>query len=153
AFAGQNRADLQTLNADTLQLPSDLLVDELVRFNNLLLLVDRVGNGFAADATDDSLAKIDDFLVTLVNRANDDAVDRAAIFHVDDDVLCGVNQLTGKVTRVGSFERGIGQTFAGALGRDEILEHPQAFAEVGRNRALDNFAARFRHQTAHAGEL
>ena len=39
------------------------------------------------------------------------------------------------------------------MSRDEILEHAQAFAEVGSDRSLDDFAARLRHQTAHACEL
>ena len=58
-----------------------------------------------------------------------------------------------EVTGVRGLERGIGQTFARAVGGNEILEHGQAFAEVRGDRPFDDFARRFRHQTAHAGEL
>ena len=37
--------------------------------------------------------------------------------------------------------------------RDEVLQDVESFAEVSRNRRLDDLAARFRHQTAHTGKL
>src|SRR5207248_6013765 len=79
AFAGQHGANLQRLHADALQVSGDLLVDQLVRFDNLLLLLDRIGNRFATHATDDTLAKVDHFFVALINWADDDSVNRAAI--------------------------------------------------------------------------
>src|SRR5207249_2836391 len=51
------------------------------------------------------------------------------------------------------LEGGVGQTFARAVGRDEVFEHAQSLAEVGENRALDDFAGRLGHQAAHAGQL
>ena len=71
----------------------------------------------------------------------------------DDDVLGHVDQAPGQVARVGGLQRGVGQTLAGAVGRDEVLEHRQPFAEVGANRRLDDFARRLGHQAAHAGQL
>ena len=89
------------------------------------LLVHRIRDRLATDAADDALAKIDNFLVALINRADDDSVYRAAIFLVDDDVLRRVNQLAGEITGVRRLQRGVGQTFAGAVGGNEILEHAQ----------------------------
>ena len=97
--------------------------------------------------------EIDDFFVALVNRFHRDAVDRAAIHLVDDHVLRRVHELAGEITGVRRFQRGIGQTFARAVRRDEILEHAQTFAEVRGDRPLDDFARRLGHQTAHAGQL
>ncbi len=37
--------------------------------------------------------------------------------------------------------------------RDEVLQHVEAFAEVGRDRRLDDRAVGLRHESAHAGEL
>ena len=37
--------------------------------------------------------------------------------------------------------------------RAEVLQHRQAFAEVGLDRRLDDLARRLGHQAAHAGEL
>jgi len=59
----------------------------------------------------------------------------------------------GEVTRVGRLERGVGETLAGAVRRDEVLEHREAFTEVGRDRRLDDFARRLGHEAAHAGQL
>ena len=103
AFAGQDRADLQALYTDALQICRDFLVDELVGFDDLFLLVHWVRDRFAADAADDSLGKIDNFLVALVNRADDDPVNGAAIFYIDNNVLCRVDQFTGEITGVRSL--------------------------------------------------
>ena len=54
----------------------------------------------------------------------------AAVVLADDDVLRDVHQTTGQVTRVGGTQRGVGQTLAGTVRGDEVLEHRQALAEV-----------------------
>ena len=79
---------------------------------------------------------------------------------VDDDVLGHVDQTAREVAGVGGLERGVGQTLAGAVRRDEVLEHGEAFLEVVDDRRLDDLAEpagdlllRLRHQAAHAGEL
>ena len=64
-----------------------------------------------------------------------------------------VDQLARQIAGVGGLERGVGQTFASAVSRNEVLEHGQSFAEVRRDRLLDDFAGRLGHQTAHAGQL
>ena len=71
----------------------------------------------------------------------------------DDDVLRHVDQTAGEVAGVGGLERGIGQALTRAVGRDEVLEHGEAFTEVRRDGRLDDFARRLGHQSAHAGEL
>ena len=71
----------------------------------------------------------------------------------DDHVLRDVDQTAGEVAGVGGLERGVGETLAGAVRRDEVLQHRQAFAEVRRDRRLDDLARGLGHQTAHAGEL
>ena len=79
AFAREHRANLELLDADALQLHRDLLVDELVCFDDFFPFIHWVGDRFAAYAANDALAEIDDFFVAFVNGAHDDAVDRAAI--------------------------------------------------------------------------
>ena len=68
-------------------------------------------------------------------------------------VLGHVDQPPGQVAGVGGLERGVGQTLAGAVGRDEVLQHGQALAEVGGDRRLDDLAGGLGHQAAHAGQL
>ena len=76
-----------------------------------------------------------------------------AVIDSDDDILRGVNELTCKVSRVSGFKSCIGETFAGAVSGDEILEHGQTLAEVRGDGLLDDFARRFGHLTTHTGEL
>ena len=64
-----------------------------------------------------------------------------------------VDQAAGQVAGVGGLERGVGQALAGAVGRDEVLQHRQPFTEVRGDGVLDDLARRARHQAAHAGEL
>ena len=71
----------------------------------------------------------------------------------DDHVLGDVDQAPGQVAGVRRAQRGVGEALAGAVGRDEVLEHRQALHEVGLDRALDDLALRIRHQAAHPGEL
>ncbi len=71
----------------------------------------------------------------------------------DDHVLRHVAEAAGEVAGVGRLERGVGQAFARAVRGDEVLQHVQAFAEVGGDGLLDDFARGLGHQAAHAGEL
>ena len=72
----------------------------------------------------------------------------------------GVDEAARQVAGVRGLQRGVGETFAAAVGGDEVLEDRQAFAEVRDDRLLDDFAdaagqllLRLGHQTAHAGQL
>ena len=82
-----------------------------------------------------------------------DEVLRLAVVLADDHVLRHVDETPRQVARVGRAERGVGEALAGAVRRDEVLEHRQALHEVRLDRALDDLALRIRHQAAHAGEL
>ena len=79
--------------------------------------------------------------------------DRAAVLLDDDDVLRHVDQPARQVARVGRLQSRVGEALAGAVRRDEVLQHREAFAEVRRDRRLDDLARGLGHQTAHAGEL
>src|SRR5207248_10916590 len=87
------------------------------------------------------------------DRADVDAIHRAAILLADDYVLRYVNQPAREIAGVGRLERRIRQTLTSAVRRDEVFEHVQAFAEVGRDWRLDDFARGLGHQAAHAGKL
>src|SRR5207302_7925849 len=123
AFASQDRPDFQAFHTNSLQVRRNFFVDQLIRFDDLLFLVDRVRDRFTADAPNNSLGKIDNFLVALINRAHDDSIYGAAIFQVGNDVLCSVDQFARKIAGVRGFYRGVGQTFTSAVSRDEIFEY------------------------------
>ncbi len=129
------------------------LVNLLVRLDEQFLRLLRIGDVVAGEAADEAVAELDDLVFAFVDGLDPDAVGRAAILLANDHVLRHIHQLAGHVTRVGGLERGVGQTLAGAVGRDEVLEHREALAEVGENRLLDDVAGRLGHQAAHAGKL
>ena len=97
-LAGKNRTNLQALNAHPLKFCGDLFVDQLIRFDDFLLLIHGVSNRLATHATNNALTQIDNFLVALVNRAHHDAVYGAAIFLVNDHVLRRVDQFARQIT-------------------------------------------------------
>ena len=81
------------------------------------------------------------------------AIGGAAVDLADDDVLGHVHQAAGQVARVGGAQRRVGQTLAGAVRGDEVLQHRQALAEVRLDGSVDDLALRVGHQAAHAGKL
>ena len=72
---------------------------------------------------------------------------------LDDHVLRHVHELARHVAGVGGLERGVGQTLARAVRRDEVFQNRQTFAEVRENRLLDDVAAGLGHEAAQTGEL
>ena len=94
-----------------------------------------------------------DWPATSSVRADPDAVVRAAVVLVDDHVLGNVHQAAGQVTGVGRAQRGIGQTLARAVRRDEVFQRRQAFAEVRADGQRDDAPGRVGHQAAHTGQL
>ncbi len=72
---------------------------------------------------------------------------------VDDDILGNIHQAAGQITGISSTQGGIGQTLAGAVGRDEVFLGGQAFAEVRADRHRDDAPGWVSHQTAHTGQL
>ena len=105
-------------------------------------------------AADDAVAQpLDDLAARVDDGARLDAVERAAVDLRDDHVLRDVDETPRQVAGVRRLERGVRETLAGAVRRDEVLQHGQAFTEVRRDRRLDDFARRLRHQAAHAGQL
>ena len=69
--------------------------------------------------------RLDDVLA-LLQGGHLEAENRAAILLGDRDVLRHVHQSAREVAGVGRLERRVGQSLAGAVRRDEVLEHRRA---------------------------
>ena len=82
-----------------------------------------------------------------------DATVRLAVELAHDELLRDVDESTGQVAGVGGTQRGVGETLARTVRRDEVLEHREAFTEVALDRARDDLTTRVGHQTAHTGDL
>ncbi|MBP1661738.1 MAG: hypothetical protein H6P95_2930, partial [Candidatus Aminicenantes bacterium] len=151
-LAGQDRADLDPLDAQVLELLGHL-------FGDLGIHVDdrRPGVGvddlLEGDAPDDPVDEGLDDLAVLDDGRDVEALERAAVELVDDDLLADVHELAGQVAGIGRLEGRVGQALARAVGRDEVLEDVQALAQVGDDGRLQDLARGFRHQAAHAGQL
>ena len=152
SLAGHRAADLDLLDLHLLELLGRGQGDHLV-FLDHDLIGERVDDVDPADAAPDRLHQADLDLLALVDDPLGDALRGAAVFHGDHDVLGDVGQLSGQVAAIGRLERRVGQALAGPVGRAEVLEHRQPFAEVGLDRGLDDLARRLGHQAAHAGQL
>ena len=151
-FAGQHGTDLQLFNADLFQLFRLLLVDEVVDVHDDLA-ADGIDDTLAGNAAVNAGGKGGHLFVAVIDGVNGDAVIRTAVVRVNDDVLGHIHELAGHVAGVRRLQGGVRQALAGAVGGNEIFQHGEAFTEVGRDGAFDNFTAGLGHQTAHAGEL
>ena len=150
-LAGEHRADLDLFHARALNGGGDILVDLLVDVDHDVAVV--VLDALERNAANDAVAHGLDNLAGLNDGADVDAFAGAAIHFGDDDVLRHVDQAAGQVAGVSGLQSRIGQALTRAVGRDEVLEHREAFAEVGGNRRLDDFARGLGHQTAHTAQL
>src|SRR6185437_6790808 len=153
AFAREHGTNFDFLHAAAVDGFGLEFVNFVVRLDQQFLRVLRVLDVIAGITAYETIGEFHDFIFAFIDGLHPNAVAGAAIMFANDHVLCHVHQLAGHVTRVGGLERGIGQTFAGAVRGDEVLQHGQTFAEVGQNRFLDDVAAGLGHKTTHAGEL
>ena len=151
-FAGQGGTDLHPLHAERLNRNGGLLGDDFTGGDHLPF-ADRIDDVVHGGPAINSVAEADDFIVPLEDRFHPDPPLRAAIRLTNDDIHGHVAELAGHVAGICGLQRGIGQSLAGAVGGDEILQHGQTFAEAGRDRTLDDFARGLGHQTAHARQL
>ena len=150
-FAGEHGTNAYAFDTGALHGVGKLFGDFLVHVDDdvafeVLDLVER-------DAANDAVAQRFDFDAGFDDGFDEDAVGGAAIALVDDHVLRDVDEAASEVARVGGLESRIGQALTRTVRGDEVLQHVEAFAEVGSNRRLDNFARRLGHQSAHTGEL
>ena len=88
-----------------------------------------------------------------VHLLDPDTAVRVAVDLPHDQLLRDVDETARQVAGVGGTERGVGETLARAVRRDEVLEHRQTFTEVRLDRARDDLTTRVRHETAHTGDL
>ena len=133
-LAGHRAADLDLLDLHLLELLGRGQRDHLV-LGDHHLVGDRVDDVDPADPAPDRLHQADLDLLALVDDPLGDALRGAAVLHGDHDVLGDVGELAGQVAAVGRLERRVGQPLAGTVRRAEVLEHREALAEVGLDRA------------------
>src|SRR5579862_3068470 len=151
-FAGKNRTDLQLLHAGVDQLLHMLLLEQRrVRHQNLV--TGRIAHVLGRGAAEDTACQRRHDCAGVDDRPNLDAPRRAAVKVGDDAILRHIDETPRQIAGVRGFQRGVGETLAGAVRRVEVLEHREAFFEVRDDRALDDFARRLGHEAAHAGEL
>ncbi len=151
SLARQDGTNLDALDAGSLNGVGQFLVNLLVDLDDDVAFV--VFDSLERDAAHHAIAQRLDFDARFENRRDVNAVDRAAIDLADDDVLRHVHEAACEIAGIGGLERRIGQALTRSVRGDEVLQHGEAFAEVGGDGRLDDFAGRLGHQTAHAGKL
>src|SRR5690606_36292983 len=156
-FAGKHGAHLDAFDAGLADLLGHDFVEKLAGVADDRV-ADWVVHVVAGHAPENLVGERDHDVVAFRGVGHVEPEHGAAILFVHDHVLRHVHQAAGKVAGIGGLERRIGQTLAGAVGGDEVLQHVQAFAEAGENRVLDDFVSGdlllgLGHEAAHAGKL
>ena len=151
-LARDRRAHHDLIDAHLLEQLDQLLVDQDARLDQHL-----AGRGhdhvLGDHASENALAQALDHIAAFDDRGDGESVGGAAIDLRDHEVLRHVDQTPREIARVRGLQRRIREALAGAVGRDEVLQYVQAFAEIRGDRRLDDGAVGLRHQAAHAGEL
>src|SRR5437016_2092704 len=151
-LAGEHRANFDLGNARLDQVARLDVADLGAFFDERLLRVgvqDRSGGHATRDPLEERLGQ----RAFLRDVRHPDAARGAAVLGPDDHVLGHVDQPAREITRVRGAQRRVGETLAGAVGRDEVLEHGEPFGEVRLDRKVDDPAGRVGHQAAHPGQL
>ena len=157
ALTGEDGADLHLGNRRLLDLGGSLLVDLFIGSDNQLSR-DRVDDVVDGAATEDALIERCDDVLSLLDLTTDDTAERTAVLLGDDHIGGDIDETTGQVTGVGGLECRIGESLAGTVGGDEVVEYGETLLEVGQDRILHRLSAlttadRLGHQTTDTGEL
>ena len=91
--------------------------------------------------------------VAVVDIINIYTVGAVAIFLTDNNILRNINKAAGQITRVGGTQCGIGKTFTGTAGRNEVFENVKTFTVISSDGNLDGFTCRVCDKSAHTGKL
>src|SRR5437773_4275691 len=150
--AGEPGADAHALEARVLDLLRRLLDDLVVGLDDDLLR-QRVADVFRGHPAQDAVPERLDDVAALDQRCGIDVLHGPAVVLTHDHILRNVNESASEIPGVCGFQRGIGETLAGAVRGREVLQHGEAFAEVRRDRRLDDLARGLGHETAHACQL
>src|SRR5579864_499473 len=150
-LAGQHGTDLHPFDAGSLNRTCQVFGDLLVDINDDVAVV--ILDLLERHAADDAVTQwLDDF-AGFHDTGDVNAVHSAAVVLADDHILGHVDQSARQVAGIRGLESGIGESLAGTVRRDEVLQHGQPFAEVCRDRGLDDFTRGLGHQAAHSREL
>src|SRR5690606_24166457 len=151
-FTGDWRTHFELVNTHLFERGHPLLVEHDARrdYHFAAAGLDHI---FRHHPTENAIAEGLDDIAAGDDRSHAQPLVSAAVVLGDDEILRHVDQATGQITRVRSFQGSIGQAFTRAVRRDEVLEYVQAFAEVCSDRRFDDRAVGLRHQPAHAGQL
>ena len=130
-FASEHRTDFHPLDSRSLNRSREFFGDFVVDVDDHVAVV--VFDLLERNAAHNAVAQRLDNFAGFDDTLDVNAVHGAAIVFADDDVLRHVDQTPREVAGIRRLERGIGQTLAGAVGRDEVFQHRQPFAEVRRD--------------------
>ena len=151
-LAGQRGADHHGVDALVVQRLGDGFVDQSV-FGVEQVARCGIIHRVEQHAAERALGQLLLDLAAVLDGADFDAVDGAAVVFGDDDVLHHVHEAAGQVTGVRRLEGGVRETLTSAVRGGKVLEHRQAFTEARGDRGFDDFAGGLGHQAAHTGEL
>src|SRR5574340_766916 len=151
-FTGQRRAHLDFVDAERLDDVDHVFHQQGAGLEHGFLAFG-MNDIAGSHASENPFAQGFNHFTALDQRLDHQAVLGAAIILDHNQILRDVDQTARQIARVRGLQRGVGEALAGAVRRDEVLQHVQAFTEVRRDRGFDDGAVRLRHQAAHAGQL
>ena len=151
-LAGQRGTHLDLVDADSFQLVNQVFIQHgtsLGQHGTIFRVQDLFGGGTPQNTVTQGFND----LAAFNDGAHLVAAVRAAILFGDNQILRHIDQTPGQVTRIRCFQCSVRQTFSGAVGGDEVLQHVQPFTEICGDWRFDDGAIGLGHQPPHTGYL
>ena len=143
----------RTSNSDSIHTKRFKLIGYLTGNNLILinyhLIGHRISNIISGCPTNNKIFKLNIFLFIITRRIFRNTLQCTAVMLGNNNILCNIDKLTGKITRVGRLQRRISKTFSSTVSRAEILKNCHTFTEIRFNRSFNNLSAGLGHQCSH----
>ena len=151
-IAGQRTSHSYRIKTQSLDLCCCFRGNYLVFINNHLI-GDRIADIIPGRSAYYKFRKRHLNLFTCITYTLGYSLKRAAVMFHYNYVLCDIDKLSSKITRIRCLQRRISQPFSCPVGRTEVLQNSHSFTEIRLNRRLDNLTAGLGHQCSHTCKL
>ncbi len=149
-LTSERRANEDLLHAGSIDAAGGFQIKKVTLLSNHFARF-RISDTASQHASEQPISKL--LTGDIILSPDPDAFFCAAVLSVDYHILRNINEASGQVTCICGAQRGIGQTLACTVRRDEVLQRVESITEARADRKRDNAPRRIGHQASHTCQL